>query len=89
MSIKYTILEIGYFGTKEIISTRDLFPTSITTPQEKKRNSTPLLPIVKRGIIIIIITIVGFQNGSSILVYILYINVTILVYTNVELVYIP
>jgi hypothetical protein len=87
MSIKYTILEIGYFSTKEIISTRGLFPTSITTPQEKKRNSTPLLPIVKRGIIIIII--VGFQNGSSILVYILYINVTILVYTNVEPVYIP
>jgi hypothetical protein len=33
MSIKYTIW-IGYFSTKEIIRS---FPTSITTPQEKKK----------------------------------------------------
>jgi hypothetical protein len=72
-----------------MISTRDLIPTFNNNSTRKKENSTQLLPILKRGIIIIIIIIIGFQNGSSILVCILYINVTILVYTNVELVYIP
>jgi hypothetical protein len=46
---------LGTSAPKEIISTRDLFPTFNNNSTSKKRNSTQLLPIVKRGIIIIII----------------------------------